>query len=247
MSPNLKFAMASIMTATKSATKMEETVLRLSMKTFPAWVSHATAPTMMMCVLLGLWSVTPTLRMARRVKVTSRGRKPVTIGMTTAMGLWITVLISFVTQSIAVPAITNAQEPAQCVNGACFRTYWVDETLGSNANGDGSQRSPWRLSLCVEWRPSACGGCESRHPSSSYLRYAGAICRWINGWIFSNVIPRAMVSLMRAALSTPSPVKWTTIRKPLSGAQPVNVMPSSNVDGRCSLPESEREVLPVTS
>ena len=32
----------------------------------------------------------------------------------------------------------------QCISGACFRTFWVSEADGSNAEGDGSSARPWR-------------------------------------------------------------------------------------------------------
>ena len=32
----------------------------------------------------------------------------------------------------------------ECVEGACFRTFWVSESEGSNALGDGSRANPWR-------------------------------------------------------------------------------------------------------
>ncbi|MEE2786917.1 MAG: right-handed parallel beta-helix repeat-containing protein, partial [Myxococcota bacterium] len=32
----------------------------------------------------------------------------------------------------------------ECVEGACFRTFWVSESEGSNATGDGSRDYPWR-------------------------------------------------------------------------------------------------------
>ncbi len=31
-----------------------------------------------------------------------------------------------------------------CIDGACYRTYWVNAAAGSDAAGDGSQASPWR-------------------------------------------------------------------------------------------------------
>ena len=33
---------------------------------------------------------------------------------------------------------------AQCIDAACFRTYFVDANNGSNANGDGTVDNPWR-------------------------------------------------------------------------------------------------------
>ncbi|MGC6418712.1 MAG: MopE-related protein [Bradymonadia bacterium] len=33
---------------------------------------------------------------------------------------------------------------ASCISGTCFQTFYVDETLGSNATGDGTEANPWR-------------------------------------------------------------------------------------------------------
>ncbi len=32
----------------------------------------------------------------------------------------------------------------ECIDGACFRTFWINEQTGSDANGDGSVADPWR-------------------------------------------------------------------------------------------------------
>ena len=33
---------------------------------------------------------------------------------------------------------------ASCISGTCFQTFYIDETLGSNATGDGTEANPWR-------------------------------------------------------------------------------------------------------
>ncbi len=32
----------------------------------------------------------------------------------------------------------------ECIDGACYRTYWISAGQGSNATGDGSRANPWR-------------------------------------------------------------------------------------------------------
>jgi len=32
----------------------------------------------------------------------------------------------------------------ECIDGACFKTYWVDAVNGSNADGQGTREEPWR-------------------------------------------------------------------------------------------------------